>query len=269
MFSVNLNYVELTMIDLSVSPFMNKVAFITGAASGLGFITAREFALAGCSIALVDLNEDAVVAAAKSLSDEGFNIIGITCDVADEKQVESAVNKTVTAFGRLDFAFNNAGIHCPVTETADCKGEDFDRVIAVNLKGVWNCLKHQLLHMRKAGSGAIVNCSSQSGMVGTAGLGAYTASKHAVIGLTKSSALEYAEKGIRINAICPGTSDTPMVALAIANAPEHMAQVIDEIPMKRLGKPEEIAAAVLFLCSENAGFMVGQAVVVDGGYTVG
>ena len=159
-------------------------------------------------------------------------------------------------------------MHVAVAETADANGEDFDRAIAINLKGIWNCMKYELLQMRTQGNGAIVNCSSQSGIVGTAGLGAYTAAKHGVIGLTKSAALEYASKGIRINAICPGTTDTPMVSKAVADAPEHMENIIKSIPLGRLGHSEELGATVLWLCSEGAGFMIGQAVVPDGGYTV-
>lgn len=156
----------------------------------------------------------------------------------------------------------------PSVETADALAEDFDRAIAVNLKGIWLCMKHQLRHMREQGAGAIVNCSSQSGLVGIAGLGAYTASKHGVIGLTKAAALEYARQGIRINAICPGTTNTPMVAAALQSHPESMQAVIDEIPAGRMGRPEEIASAVLWLCSSGAGFMVGQIVAPDGGYVI-
>ena len=178
------------------------------------------------------------------------------------------VEQTITEFGRVDIGFNNAGVHAPVAETADALGEDFDRVIAINLRGIWNCMKYELRHMRHRGSGTIVNCSSQSGLIGTAGLEAYTASKHGVIGLTRSAALEYAAKGIRINAVCPGSTDTPMAANALANEPERMNAVMKEIPVGRLGRPEEIASAVLWLCSPGAGFMVGQAIVSDGGYTV-
>ena len=145
--------------------------------------------------------------------------------------------------------------------------EDFDRVIAVNLRGVWACMKHELRQMRKQGNGTIVNCSSQSGLAGIAGLGAYTASKHGVIGLTKAAALEYARRGIRINAICPGTANTPMVAKAMKDHPAEMQAVIDDIPLGRMGTPEEIASAVLWLCSPGAGFMIGQIVAPDGGYT--
>jgi NAD(P)-dependent dehydrogenase (short-subunit alcohol dehydrogenase family) len=248
--------------------FENKAAFVTGAASGLGLAAARAFAEAGAAVALVDFDGDAVRTAADVLTAEGHRVIAIRCDVADEAQVAAAVEQTVTTFGRLDAAFNNAGIQAPVSELADAEGDDFDRVIAVNLRGVWNSMKHQLRHMRVQGSGAIVNCSSTGGVVGTAGLGAYNASKHAVIGVTRSAALEYAPSGIRINAICPGVIDTPMVQAAKTAHPEHMAAIIDAIPAKRSGTSEEIASTVLWLCSPGAAFTIGQAIVIDGGFTV-
>ncbi|MDG6095800.1 SDR family oxidoreductase [Acetobacter sp. AN02] len=247
--------------------FKNKVAFVSGAASGIGFVTAKAFAEAGAAVAITDLNEEAAFAAAKDLTEAGHRAIGIACDVTDEASVEGAVSKTVAELGGLDFAYNNAGLHVPSVETADALAKDFDLAISVNLKGVWLCMKHQLRHMRDYGGGAIVNCSSQSGLAGIAGLGAYTASKHAVIGLTKAAALEYARKGIRINAICPGTTDTPMVAAAMKSHPESMQAVIDDIPLGRMAKGEEIASAVLWLCSPGAGFMIGQIVAPDGGYT--
>ncbi|MBV9197685.1 MAG: glucose 1-dehydrogenase [Solirubrobacterales bacterium] len=248
--------------------FDNQVALITGAGSGIGLATARAFAQTGAAVALSDLNHDTVTRAAEQLAAAGHRAIGIRCDVASEPDVAATVERTVAAFGRLDFAYNNAGIHAPVSETADADGADFDRVISVNLRGTWSCMKYELRQMRELGSGAIVNCSSQSGLVGTAGLAAYTASKHGVIGLTRSAALEYASRSIRINAICPGTSDTPMVARAVADAPEHMDSIVNEIPLGRIGRAEEIASAVLWLCSAGAGFTIGQALVVDGGYTV-
>jgi NAD(P)-dependent dehydrogenase (short-subunit alcohol dehydrogenase family) len=244
-----------------------KVALVTGAASGIGLATARAFAEAGAAVALIDMDENAVGSAAEQLLSNGRKAFAISCDVSDEDAVAAAVHQTISTFGRLDFAFNNAGIHVPVAETADARGEDFDRLIAVNLRGVWNCMKHELRHMRERGSGVIVNCSSTNGLIGNPGLGAYTASKHGVIGLTKSAALEYAGRGIRVNAICPGVIDTPMVANAVANEPEAMKAVINDIPLGRLGRSEEIASAVLWLCSPGAGFMVGQVVVPDGGYT--
>jgi NAD(P)-dependent dehydrogenase (short-subunit alcohol dehydrogenase family) len=163
-------------------------------------------------------------------------------------------------------AFNNAGVHVAVAETADVEASDFDRIIAINLRGTFNCMKHELRQMREQGSGAIVNCSSQSGFVGLPGLGAYTASKHGVIGLTKAAALEYASRGIRINAICPGTTETPLVKGLMEREPGRLDEVIRDIPLGRMGRPEEIASAVLWLCSPGAGFMIGQTVTPDGGY---
>ena len=248
--------------------YSGKSIVITGGASGIGLATARAFAQAGASVAVADMNGEAAGKAAAEIVAAGGKAIAIQCDVADETAVEAMVAKTVEAFGAFDFAYNNAGIHAPVCEVADAEGKDFDRVIAVNLKGIWNCMKHELRVMRAAGRGVIVNCSSQSGIVGTAGLGAYTASKHGVIGVTKCAALENAARGIRVNCICPGTSDTPMVADAVARSPEHMKGLIDTIPVKRLGKAEEIASAVLWLCSPGAAFVIGQAIVLDGGFCV-
>ncbi|MBV8897532.1 MAG: SDR family oxidoreductase [Acidobacteriaceae bacterium] len=247
--------------------FRRQVALVTGAASGIGLATARGFAAAGAATALVDVDADALQAAANELTSAGHKSIAIRCNVADENDVAAMVQQTISTFGRLDVAFNNAGSHAAVAETADALAEDFDRVIAINLRGIWNCMKHELRHMRERGSGMIVNCSSQSGLVGTAGLGAYTVSKHGVVGLTKSAALEYASRGIRINAICPGSTATPMVQNGLANEPETMKAVMREIPLGRLGKAEEIASAVLWLCSPGAAFMIGQTIVPDGGYT--
>lgn len=249
--------------------FSGKSVIVTGAGSGIGLVTAKMFAEAGASVALADVNEEAAKSAAAEISASGKKAIAVRCDVSREEDAEALVAKTVEAFGGLDFAYNNAGIHAPVVKTGDAEAKDFQRVLGVNLVGIWNCLKHELRQLENQGrGGAIVNCSSQSGVVGTAGLGAYTASKHGVIGLTKCAALEYAPLGIRVNAICPGTSDTPMVADAIARAPEHMKALIDTIPVKRLGKAEEIASLVLWLCTPGAGFVVGQALVADGGFCV-
>ena len=248
--------------------FGGKTAFVTGAGSGIGLETAKAFAQAGAAVALADMNFEAAKSAAQELAAAGRRALALQCDVADEQAVAEAVAQTRKTFGSLDMAYNNAGIHAPVAEVADAEGADFDRVLAVNLKGIWNCMKHELRLMRERGAGVIVNCSSQSGVVGTAGLGAYTASKHGVIGLTKVAALENAARGIRVNCICPGTSDTPMVAEAIAKAPEHMKALIDTIPVKRLGRAEEIASLVLWLCGPGAGFVIGQAISADGGFCV-
>lgn len=246
--------------------FENKVAFITGAASGIGRATALAFANEGASVVLADVNEQAAQELAHQMG-IGDRALAVRCDVTQEADIANAVARAVEIFGRIDVAYNNAGIHVPVSETADASTEDFDRLMSINLRGVWLCMKHELMQMRKQGAGAIVNCSSQSGLVAAAGLGAYVGSKHAVIGITKAAALEYADQGIRINVICPGSTDTPMVAAALADHPEEMQAAIDKIPLGRLGKAEEIASAVLWLCSPGAGFMVGQVIAPDGGYT--
>jgi NAD(P)-dependent dehydrogenase (short-subunit alcohol dehydrogenase family) len=177
------------------------------------------------------------------------------------------VKATVDTFGRLDMAFNNAGIQVPPSDAADEPAEVFDRVNAINLRGVWACMKHELVQMRAQGSGAIVNCSSLGGLVGLPGRAAYHASKHGVIGLTTSAALEYAPRGIRINAVCPGTIETPMVTDMIAKGELHMTEAVANQPIARLGRADEIAASVLWLCSPGASFIVGVALPVDGGYT--
>ena len=248
--------------------FENKIALITGAGSGMGLATAEAFAAAGAAVVLADVNEAAARAAAEQLAASGHKAIAVRCDVADEAQVQAMVDQTVSTFGRLDAAFNNAGVQSPVAEVADASGEDFDRVNAINLRGVWNCMKYELLQMRQQGSGAIVNNSSLGGLVGLPGRAIYHAGKHGVLGLTKSAALEYASRGIRINAVCPGIIDTAMVSGMLASQPEAMKELMRDQPIGRLGRPEEIASAVLWLCSPGASFVIGHALVVDGGYTV-
>src|SRR5262245_27490344 len=247
--------------------FNDKVALVTGAAAGMGLATATAFAGAGAAVALADVNENAVRSAAEELVSSGHKAIAIRCDVADEAEVAAMVEQTVSTFGRLDAAYNNAGVQSPAVETADASGEEFDRVNAINLRGVWNCMKYELREMREQGSGAIVNCSSIGGLIGLPGRATYHASKHGVIGLTKSAALEYASMGIRINAVCPGTIETPMVMEMLAKEPDAMKDILRDQPIGRLGRPEEIAAAVLWLCSPGASFVIGNALAVDGGYT--
>jgi NAD(P)-dependent dehydrogenase (short-subunit alcohol dehydrogenase family) len=248
--------------------FKNKVALVTGAASGMGLAAAKAFAEAGAAVALADVNEDAVCASADALASAGHRVIAIRCDVSNMEQVAAMVDRTVAEFGRLDAAFNNAGVQSPVAETADADPKDYDFVMGINLRGVWNCMKYELLQMRKQGSGAIVNNSSLGGLVGIAERGIYHASKHGVVGLTKSAGLEYAAKGIRINAICPGIIETPMVTGMLETQPEAMDALMQVVPMSRLGKAEEIANAVLWLCSDAASYIIGHALPVDGGYTV-
>ena len=247
--------------------FENKVALVTGAGSGIGLVTAKAFAEGGASVVLADYHEESVRAAAEDLVAAGHKVLAVRCDVADERQVAAMVGQTVSQFGQLDAAFNNAGVQSPAVETADSTGEEFDRVDAINLRGVWSCMKYELRQMRKQRSGAIVNNSSLGGLVGLPGRAIYHASKHGVLGLTKSAALEYASRGIRINAVCPGTINTPMVAEMLAKEPNAMKEIMRDQPIGRLGEPEEIAAAVLWLCSSGASFVIGHALAVDGGYT--
>src|SRR3954449_12369568 len=247
--------------------FQGQVALVTGAAAGMGLDTARAFAACGAAVVLADIEDDAVRAAADELANAGHQALGLACDVADEDRVAAVMERTVETFGRLDLAFNNAGIMIPPSDAADEPAERFERVNAVNLRGVWNCMKHELRVMREQGSGAIVNCSSLGGLVGLPGRASYHATKHGVIGLTKSAALEYAPRGVRINAVCPGTIETPMVADMLSGQPDAMAEIMKQQPIGRLGRAEEVAAAVLWLCSPAASFVIGVGLPVDGGFT--
>ena len=212
---------------------------------------------------LADNNEQAVRQASAALNEAGHRTIAVACDVSDEEQAASTVQRAVSAFGRLDMAYNNAGILGPMCDMTEETASGFDEVQAVNLRGIWTCMKHELLQMRKQGRGAIVNCSSLGGLVGLPGRAAYHASKHGVIGLTKSAALDNATKGIRVNAVCPGCIDTPMGG---AIDPAAMKEFLKEQPIGRMGQPEEVAAAVLWLCSPAASFVLGVALPVDGGF---
>jgi NAD(P)-dependent dehydrogenase (short-subunit alcohol dehydrogenase family) len=247
--------------------FGGQVALVTGAGAGMGLDTARAFAAAGAAVVLADVDEESVRAATDELEAAGHRALGIACDVADEDQVAALVEQTVAEFGRLDMAFNNAGIMIPLADAAEEPAERFDRVTAINLRGVWACMKHELRQMRAQGSGAIVNCSSLGGLVGNPGRASYHATKHGVLGLTKSAALEYAPRGVRINAVCPGTIETPMVAGMMASGELTVEDAVAGQPIGRLGCGDEIAAAVLWLCSPGASLVVGVALPVDGGYT--
>ena len=243
--------------------FAGQVALVTGASSGMGLATAHAFAEAGAAVVLADINEPALRRASETLNAAGHQTIAVTCDVTDEAQAAATVARAVTEFGRLDMAYNNAGILGPMGDVTDETADAFDQVNAVNLRGIWTCMKHELLHTRSRGSGAIVNCSSLGGLVGLPGRAAYHASKHGVIGLTKSAALDYAAKGIRVNAVCPGCIDTPM---GDAIDPAAMKEFLRDQPIGRMGRAEEVAAAVLWLCSPGASFVLGVALPVDGGF---
>ncbi len=247
--------------------FTDKVALVTGAAMGMGFATARAFAEEGAKVVVSDIDQTELDKAVKILENEGYEVTGVLCDVSKEDQVVNLIEQTVATYGRLDAAFNNAGVQSTATETADATSKEFERVNGINLFGVWCCMKYELAQMRKQGSGAIVNCSSLGGLVGLPGRSIYHGTKHGVIGMTKSTALEYAAKGIRINAVCPGTIDTPMVSKMVDSGDLSLEDILREQPIGRLGKPEEIASAVLWLCGPGSSFVVRHALPVDGGFT--
>ena len=247
--------------------FSGKVALVTGAAAGMGFATANAFAEAGAAVALADYKEDAVRAAAERLIAAGHKAIAIECDVSNDAQVAAMVDRTLAEFGRLDAAFNNAGVTAHLAPTAESTREEWDRVIGINLRGVWSCMKYELQQMARQGSGAIVNNASVGALGGNPGIGSYIASKHGVIGLTRTAALEYVRQGIRINAVNPGLIDT-QVGRDVFKGDESV-YAARSVPMGRAGRPEEIAAAVLWLCSPGASYVAGQALTVDGGMPAG
>lgn len=242
-----------------------KVAFVTGAGSGIGKATASAFAGKGYATVLVDREEAAGRAAEAEMRRAGGECLFIACDVTDDAAVERTVAQAIDAYGRLDAVFNAAGIDGEKGKfTADCSMENWHRVLSVDLNGVWHCMRHQIPRMLESGGGSIVNCSSTAGIAGAATFAAYCAAKHGVIGLTKAAALEYARAGIRVNAVCPGMIDTPMVQ---GLASDLLKPLLDASPTGRLGKPEEVASAVLWLCDEGTSYVTGQAIAVDGAWT--
>ena len=249
--------------------FAGKVAFVTGAGSGIGRETALAFSREAASVVAADVSEKNNQETVSLIENEGGRAIAVQCDVTKAADVKSALAKTSEVFGRLDYAFNNAGIEPRnPAPTAEYDEAEWDRILDINLRGVFLCMKHEIPLILKQGGGAIVNTSSGAGIIGIKGSPAYTAAKHGVIGLTRAAALDYASQNLRINAICPGYIDTPMMARFTGGTTEGRAKVIAEEPAGRMGKPEEIAASVLWLCSDGAAFMVGHAMVVDGGQTV-
>ena len=244
--------------------FKDKVVIVTGASFGIGSSTAIRFAEEGAKLVLVDWVEDAfTLNKVKSL---GAEAIFVKCDVSSAIDVENMVRKAVETFGRLDMAFNNAGIEGPSAPTADYAEENWDHVVDINLKGAWLCMKYEIQEMLKHGKGSIVNTSSVAGQVGFANIAPYVASKHGLLGLTKTAALEYARKGIRVNAVCPGVIRTPMIDRFTGKNKEVEKQFASTEPIGRLGEPEEVANAVLWLCSDEASFVTGHALNVDGGW---
>jgi NAD(P)-dependent dehydrogenase (short-subunit alcohol dehydrogenase family) len=240
-----------------------KVALVTGGSSGIGRATALVFAREGAKVVVANRRVDAGQETVQMIKDTGGDAFFIKTDVSQSIEVETLVNQTVERYGRLDYAFNNAGIGCEVTPVADCPEEDWDLVINTNLKGVWLCMKYEIQQMLRQGGGAIVNNASIAGLVGFLGAPPpYVVSKHGVIGLTKTAALEYATQNIRINCICPGVIRTPMTG----GSPEHIERLTKMEPVGRLGMPEEVAEAVIWLCSDKASFVIGHSMVIDGGF---
>ena len=243
-----------------------KVALVTGGASGIGRATALTFAREGAKLVIADLNEDGGQQTVHMITEKGGEAIFVRIDVSQAVEVQALISQAVSTYGRLDCAHNNAGISGGGRAlTAEYSEDTWHQVIAVNLTGVWFCMRYEIPQMLQQGSGAIVNTASVAGLIGARGLAAYVASKHGVVGLTKTAALEYAQQGIRVNCVCPGVIQTPMTERGLSD-PERRARIIASEPMGRVGTPEEIAEAVIWLCSDAASFVTGHTMTIDGGY---
>lgn len=243
-----------------------KVALVTGGSSGIGRATALALAREGAKVVVADVMVEGGQETVRLLTATGGQGLFVKTDVSRAAEVEALIGRAVATYGRLDCAFNNAGVEGAFVTTSEYSEADWDRVVAINLKGVWLCMKYEIAHMLRQGGGAIVNTASGAGLVGVPNLSAYVASKHGVVGLTKTAALEYAKAGIRVNAVCPGVIQTPMVARLTSNRPDLSEALVAAEPMGRTGRPEEVAAAVVWLCSDAASFVTGHALSVDGGY---
>jgi NAD(P)-dependent dehydrogenase (short-subunit alcohol dehydrogenase family) len=243
-----------------------KVALVTGASAGIGKATALALAAEGAAVLVTDVDAARGPQVVHDIEAKGGRAAFVPVDVTDDAQVAAAVSEGVRRFGGLDVAFNNAGIEGEQAPTHEMAPENWQRVLAVNLTGVWTCMRHEIPAMLQRGGGSIINCSSVAGLVGFPAIAAYTASKHGVVGLTKTAALEYATQGIRVNAVCPGVIDTEMIARFTRDQPEAEAAMVATEPVGRLGQPEEIADAVVWLASSRSSFVTGQAIAVDGGF---
>lgn len=249
-----------------MNTFDGKVALVTGAGGGIGTAAALAFARQGAGVHLIDTEEESVDRVAAAVREAGGEASTTVADVSSHAAVVDAVRSAVESHGRLDCAFNNAGIAGPLHEFLDYPDEEMQRVLSVNLIGVWNCMQEELRVMLDAGAGAIVNSSSGLGVVASPSMSAYVASKHAVMGLTQAAALEYASKGVRVNAVLPGVIDTAMPARLTEDSPETRRLMLEAHPMGRLGKAEEVASAAVWLCSDAASFVTGHGMAIDGGY---
>ena len=243
-----------------------KVAIVTGAGTGIGRAAALAFAREGARVLVAGLEPERLAETVELVRAAGGEALASHTDVADPAQAAAMVEAALAAWGRLDCAFNNAGIEGDTAPLADCTLENWQRVIAVNLTGTFLCLRAEIPAMLRGGSGAIVNCASVAGLVGFGGIPAYTASKHGVVGLTKAAALDYATSGVRVNAVCPGVIQTAMVDRFTGGSPEAVAAMTAMQPVGRLGRPEEVAALAVWLCSDAASFVTGEAIAVDGGF---
>lgn len=245
-----------------------KVALVTGAGSGIGRATAELFAVHGAFVVVADKNLDSAKETLDLIKKSGEKGLALEVDISQEDEIKSLIEETIDRFGQLNYACNNAGIEGEQAFTAECSAENWSRVININLSGTWFCMKYQIPEMLKNSDGAIVNVSSIAGLLGFSGIPAYASSKHGMNGLTKTAALEYAEQGIRINAVCPGAIQTPMIDRFVGTESQERKDLIAAHPIGRLGRPEEVAEAIVWLCSEKSSFITGQILAVDGGYTV-